>query len=261
MTSRSYHQPKAPRSFNFTAAPPRSSRSSKSSAPTYRSRTRRIMPSHSSFWRSTARRRGRQRPDRHSTGSGSDLAPLRVVRLTRGARSLPLPVLYRRPTHNLFILEHASVSASKKDRRKTDCGTACSGPRADRANLDARGKRARNRVGFRLGDHHLLGDRSIAALAQVGGGFAGAVSDGADDQFAEGARRIAARSGPRGRTFLSRAPAPRGADPHRLRGVRGDRAFNRLFSSHFAFLGDGGVGACVGVDSAIRFSGVRLSPR
>src|SRR5262245_16665882 len=123
MTSRSYHQPKAPRSFNFTAAPPRSSRSSKSSAPTYRSRTRRIMPSHSSFWRSTARRRGRQRPDRYSTGSGSDLAPLRVVRLTRGARSLPLPVLYRRPTHNLFILEHASVSASKKDRRKTDCGT------------------------------------------------------------------------------------------------------------------------------------------
>src|SRR5262245_12649002 len=31
------------------------------------------MPSHSSFWRSTARRRGRQRHDRRSTGSGSDM--------------------------------------------------------------------------------------------------------------------------------------------------------------------------------------------
>jgi len=156
--------------------------------------------------------------------------------------------------------KHANFSDPNKDRRKTDCGTACPGPRAVSANLDARGERARNRVGFRLDNHHFLGDHSFATLAQVGGGFAGAVGDGADDQFAEGARRIAARSGPRGRTFLSRAPAPRGADPHRLRGVRGDRVFNRLFSSHFAFLGGGGGGAFVGVDSAIRFSGLRLSP-
>jgi hypothetical protein len=87
--------------------------------------------------------------------------------------------------------KHASVSAWKKDRRKTNCGTARSRPRAVRANLDAGGERARNRVGFRLGDCHFLGDSSFAALAPVGGGIAGAVGDGADDQFAEGARRIA----------------------------------------------------------------------
>ena len=58
--------------------------------------------------------------------------------------------------------------------------------------LDARGRRARNRLNFRHGYDHLLGDHSFAALAAMGVGIAGVVGVGVDDQFSEGARRIAA---------------------------------------------------------------------
>src|SRR5262245_64832904 len=60
------------------------------------------MPSHSSFWKFTARRRGRQRPDRYSTGSGSDLY------CTDG-----------RPTTYLYLSMQASAPPKKIEEKPT----------------------------------------------------------------------------------------------------------------------------------------------
>src|SRR6266511_3377434 len=116
------------------------------------------MPSHSSFWRSVVHYGERQRPERRSRELSI------YAQVAYAPRTVPMAAT---DVFMTITTKHANYSDPKKDRRKTDCGTACPGPGAVRANLDARGKRARNRVGFRLGDHHLLGDRSFAAPALV----------------------------------------------------------------------------------------------
>ena len=162
-TSRSYHQPKARRSFNFTGAPPRSARGAQNHP----------LPRLALACAGSCRRI--RRLEVFDTGFGASATDRRSRKNVTSSMTVGTKMQASAPGKKVEEKPTAKQPAPDQSRRAT---------------LDAGGERARGRVGFRLGHYQFLGDRSfqpahrwVAACRPVG--------DGADDQFAPGARRIA----------------------------------------------------------------------